>query len=479
MRRGLLVVASAFALALAAAGPAQAFTAHDTAIRMDDGVDIAATLFRPDGAPPPTGWPAVMLLHGLGESRTAMNGVGITLNDIAAKYLAPAGYVVLTFDIRAHGASGGLFTLDGPREVQDTRALFDWLTAQPGVDAKRVGAFGYSLGGGLLWRAAVEGVPFAVIEAAITWTDLYRALIPQNLPRSGVVAGFLNSLRPERIAPDLLALSTDLLTGTKLDVIKPILASRSTRGSLGRIRAPTLLLQGRRDFAFDLAQAIDAYRELRTPKYIYFADFGHVPSSLPPAEVPHAMMLGRRWFDRFLQGVPNGVDKRRVELAPDPWTGKTATYRSLPAVKTLSFAAGRSSTIGPTAKVVGLLARTQTRLETFGAPVVRVPVILRGGWERVVAVLSARTPGGKELLVSEGGVPTRGLSGRRRLSIRLSSQATLIPRRSSLTLTLAASSQAQNPNNLFYLDLPMPASARITIGRATVALPVLRKPVSR
>jgi hypothetical protein len=76
-------------------------------------------------------------------------------------------------------------------------------------------------------------------------------------------------------------------------------------------------------------------------------------------------------------------------------------------------------------------------------------------------------------------VNTSGLSGRRKLTIRLLDDATLIPRGATLTLTLASSSLAQNPGNLLYLDLPMPANAKVSLGPASLTLPVLRKPVSR
>ena len=46
-------------------------------------------------------------------------------------------------------------------------------------------------------------------------------------------------------------------------------------------------------------------------------------------------------------------------------------------------------------------------------------------------------------------------------------------------LTLASSSLAQNPGNLLYLNLPMPRTARVTIGPAQLTLPILRKTVSR
>ena len=112
-----------------------------------------------------------------------------------------------------------------------------------------------------------------------------------------------------------------------------------------------------------------------------------------------------------------------------------------------------------------------------GAPTVKVPVRAVGGWSRVVAVLSARTSSGKEIVVAGGGAPTR--PGGRAVTIRLIDQATLIPKGSTLTLTLASSSLAQDPANLLYLDLPMPATARATFGAATLSLPVLARAISR
>ena len=82
-------------------------------------------------------------------------------------------------------------------------------------------------------------------------------------------------------------------------------------------------------------------------------------------------------------------------------------------------------------------------------------------------------------MLSEGGVNTTGLSGKRKLTINLIDVATLIPRGSRLQLTLASSSLAQNPGNLLYLNLPMPAAARITLGPVRSSLPILRTPVSR
>src|SRR6266566_6289763 len=131
------------------AGPAGAtgFSSGDVALPMDDGVSLAATLYLPDGTAPQGGWPAVMLFHGLGGTRASMA-------PIATGFLANDGYAVLAYDARGHGASGGVVTLDGPREIQDARTAFDWLTARADVSDTQVGALGISLGGGAVLRSA-------------------------------------------------------------------------------------------------------------------------------------------------------------------------------------------------------------------------------------------------------------------------------------------------------------------------------------
>jgi hypothetical protein len=109
---------------------------------------------------------------------------------------------------------------------------------------------------------------------------------------------------------------------------------------------------------------------------------------------------------------------------------------------------------------------------------VQVTAKLTGGWSRLVAVLTARR-NGSDTVVSEGGANTTGLKGTRHLTIQLIDTATLIKHDARLTLTLASSSTAQNAGNLLYLNLPMPRTARITVGAAKLTLPILKTPVSR
>ena len=455
---GLAVMA---ALAAVAAPPPQELT-----LPMDDGVQIECGYTPPTIRPLPA--PGVMLFHGLGGSHGDLTRI--------ANAFAADGYATLACDARGHGASGGLADIDGPRTIADIREEFEWF-ARHEADAQRIGAWGISLGGGAVWRSLLQEIPFAAVETAETWTDLFQALAPQSLPKSGALAQFLG-LPTVRFAPSILALKRDALAGTNLRRIKLEFAdARSSRSALGRIHTPALIFQGRRDFAFSLEQGIELYRGLAGPKRLYIGDFGHAPSRFPGPDINVVVNESVDWFDLYLRRAPRPKAFRRpVELAPDPFHG-THAYAGLPPTHTVSFHTHEGSrTIGGADRVVRALGTTQRPLETFGSGTVRVAVTAGRGWMHLVAVLSARRPDGTTVVVADGGVPTT--PGRRTLSIRLLSDVTLVPRASKLMLTLAGTSLAQSPSNALYLA-GVPSTAQITIGRATVALPVLRKTISR
>jgi pimeloyl-ACP methyl ester carboxylesterase len=443
---------------------------------MSDGVQIAVSYFQPVGTPPAGGWPAVMLLHGLGQTRNTSDFVNWSPNSMAAQYLAPEGYAVLTYDARAHGESGGNFTLDGPRELADFRELLTWLTTRHPVDARHVGAYGASYGGGVVWKAAVEGLPLAAIVPTATWTDLNEALAPQGLVRAGILLGFSQDIPQERYGPEERQLLSDALSERNISALEAYAASRSTRTQLGSVRIPTFMLQGRRDFAFDANQAIAAYRRLRGPKRLYIGDFGHTPAPNPPDEFAYLATQVRAWFDRFLKGIPNGIDKRPpVEIAPDPWRRPTASFKTLPKTRALKYSFPQRGVLTADGKVVRTTKRV-SHLETFGRAQVRVrfspgPT----GYRHLVAVLSALTPAGKEIVVADGGAETDRAG---QVTIALQNEVTPIPRGSRLRVTLGARSTVQSIANLVYL-IPVPDGSRATVRGLTLTLPVLRKPISR
>jgi predicted acyl esterase len=481
--RWVIAILCAGLIALAASGGAAplgppgppGLVPHEVTLPMDDGVNLAGTLYVPNSSPPDGGWAAIVFFHGLGGKRQDLDRI---VHSVASNL----GYVALAFDARGHGQSGGLVSVDGPREIADARAVYNWIAAQPNVSPQRIGAWGLSLGGGAVMRSLVEGVPWKAVEVLQTWTDLYSALAPQNLSKSGAIYSLLSSVPDSKRDPTLKAIEQDALASRNQSALRAWAAQRSSRSLLSKIKTPIYFFQGRRDFVFDIAQATAGYRLVKGPKRLYIGQFGHAPSTFPAPDIQFVTTEGHYWFERYLNGISfkrMANEHAPVTVAATPHHGKPRSSKSLPKTKRLSFGLAGRDTLSSSGKAVRTTARLRTKLETFGSARVRVKVTLSGGWSKLVAVLTAKPRRGREIVVSEGGINTSDMNGTRTLTIRMIDDATVIPKGSALTLTLASNSLAQDPGNLLYLQFPMPPAARISIGPAQLVLPVLRKQISR
>lgn len=468
--RVLLVLLAVVAAALFASGPAFAFSKQDVTIASADGTPLAATLTLPDAAPPPGGWPAVIFMHGLGGNRSS------TLA-IAQQMGIGERYAVLAYDARGHGQSGGLIGIDGPKEIADVKAVFAWLRDRPDVSDTRIGGWGVSYGGGAAWNSLAAGVPWATLEIWMSWTNLASALAPQGLAKTGVIASFLGSLDPKRVDPEVFAIRDAAFAGNIAPVL-PFAAARSSLPALKGVKTPVFMMQGRRDFAFGMDQALNAYRALAGPKQLWFVLTGHAPSSGVAADTPAMLAEGARWFDRYLRGDTAAPLQNPVAISPERWRGAPVRFAGLPRVVTTKTAWFAGTAAFDQSGRYRRATKPLTRpVEVFGSPVVQVTANATGGWSRIVAVLSARTPSGKEIVVAGGGVPTK--VGKRTYRIVLGSQATYLPKGSRLVVTVGSSSLAQNPANLLYLDLPFPPAARLTVSGGSLSLPRLATPVTR
>src|SRR5215471_17725425 len=142
------VAVAIVAAALVCAGGASAAPGWtEVTINASDATPLACAYTVPGGTAPAGGWPGVILFHGLGQSHTDMEPYGSAL--------AQFGFAALTCDARGTGASGGKFGLDGPRDVQDAQDLFTWFAGRSDISDTNIGALGLSLGGGVVWNAAV------------------------------------------------------------------------------------------------------------------------------------------------------------------------------------------------------------------------------------------------------------------------------------------------------------------------------------
>ena len=452
------------ALALVWTASANAATPQQLTVPMSDGANLACSLTMPDSGTPTAG---VMLFHGLGGKHQDME-------PLATQYFAAAGYAVLACDARGHGPSPVCcWALAAPPAVADVQSEFNWFAQRIGTS--NIGGLGISLGGGMLWDAATSGVPFKALVPVITWTNLQQALAPQSFAKLGLVL-YLSGLVPQAMwSPILTAAAAALVAGNTAQGGSGVdwNANQSIQ-KLSGFSTPTLMIQGRHDFLFDIDQVLATYKLLAGPKRIYLGNFGHSPDSTSTApDQAYFWPLAVKWMDRYLKGTQNGVDKVHIELGHDPWDNKPTAYAAPPATKSISVNLPGSSVIrGSAGKVVRSVRVTGGPHETFGDTTVTVKYSGAQQWDRLVAVLCIQ---GNTTPISVGGVKISGASGT--ATIRLMNESVLIPSGKKLVLYVGPTSTIQTPGDAVYLA-SVPTTAQVTIGKETLKLSVLKKAVS-
>jgi predicted acyl esterase len=447
LRRLLLVALGSLALA----APASAYTKEDGTQTMDDGVSLAYTLYLPNGAAPAGGWPGVLVLHGLAGTRGDVEA--ISTNFVAADY------AVLAYDARGHGTSGGVVTLAGPREVADLRAVRNAFAGRTTVSDTKIGAWGISYGGGQIWNALADGVPLAAAEVVETWTSLYDALWPQNLARSGIVAGLANSIAAR--SPLITRLRDAAVQSTDPAAIRQLTTERSALAKAGSIRTPMYLFQGRTDFVFDISQATRAYARLTGPKRLYVGTFGHPPSTFPGPDIAFVLSEGRAWFDAHLKG--SGTDLKPQVTIGSP-NGKKTKFAGLPKTRTQTFTLAGRSVLSGNAIATRQTAPLRAALESWGGGTATVTIPKLASYPRLVVSVLA----GPKVIAQGGLRPKAGVN-----RVTLANYCVYVPRGARLRVSVGAASPA---GQFAYLGFPGSGSA--TIGPITLNLSTLAKPIS-
>ena len=435
---------------------APSFTRTSGTQTMDDGIAIAYDLYLPDGAAPATGWPGIVMLHGLGGTRASVASI--------AQTFAASGYAVLAYDARGHGASGGNVELASAREVADLRAMRDLLAVRGDVSDTQIGAWGISYGGGQVWNALAAGVPFAAAEVYETWTDLYAALWPQGIARSGLVFGFATTIRAR--SPLVASIESEAVTSRNLARTKALADDRSSLPRLSSVRTPVYMFQGRQDFAFDIDQAARAYARVGGPKKLYVGAFGHAPTAtFPGPDIDHVVREATLWFNRFLRGEQNGVDEGRVVVGSEGTGARRVEFPALPPTRSMTFTLRGTSTARRSALVVRRTPPLRSAVETWGGGTVTVRVRRVSSYPRLVATVRA---GAK--VVTHGAVRPRVGTN----TIRLANYAVHVPRGTRLTVTLGPASPR---GTLAYLDFE--DARRLTLGNVALRLSTLRNRVTQ
>lgn len=225
-----------------------------------NGFSLAATISKPSKPDAASGkLPAVILVGGSGPTDRDETVFGIPILGQLAGALADRGFLVLRYDKRGIGQSGGRpesATLTDYAE--DLRASVRFMTARKDVDPKRLAVLGHSEGGSVAMLAAARENKIKalalVATIGVTGAELNLAQVSHALSRS---------TRPEAEKQATLDLQkriqTAVITGQGWDGIPPQLRKQAEipwfasfltfdpAKPMSDIRQPMLILQGELD----------------------------------------------------------------------------------------------------------------------------------------------------------------------------------------------------------------------------------------
>ncbi|MGX4688950.1 alpha/beta fold hydrolase [Streptomyces sp. JNUCC 63] len=307
---------SATVIAGSALGVAPTAQAASTGIRFvditgDDGTVLKANVVTPANADGSRGYPLIVLPTSWGFPQVEYL--------VPARRLADSGYVVVSYNVRGFWQSGGQIEIAGPHDWADASKVIDWALANTPADPDRIGMAGVSYGAGISVLTAEHDKRVKAVAALSGWGDL---------------TGSIYSGRTQHLQAGALLHGAATLTGRESpetrQVFDDFFASNLAREQelldWGKKRSPTtyvdelnkngtavFLANGWGDTIFSPDQSADFYERLTGPKRLEFRPGDHAtPEVTGLFGLPNDVWANtRRWFDRYLQGQDNGIDREQ------------------------------------------------------------------------------------------------------------------------------------------------------------------------
>jgi hypothetical protein len=284
-------------------------------IPMNDGVRLAATLYKPDGAKPAEKFPALL------EYLPYRKDDGTAAGDYPKHaYFARRGYVGVRVDIRGFGASEGVPPEReySEREQVDCEQVIDWLAHQPWSNGN-VGMFGISWGGFSALQMAMRHPPaLKAILAVDATAELFHddvhyvdgmAHIDEFELNMDMAEGWVGapgySLDEKVLGPRFDSPPWSLLY-LKHQHDGPFWRDRVR--PLSEITIPSFLIGGLLDGYRD--NVIDMLIKARGPIKAIVGPWNHTfPNDAVPGPEIEWRDQAVRWFDHWLKGRDTGVER--------------------------------------------------------------------------------------------------------------------------------------------------------------------------
>ena len=254
-------------------------------------------------------------------------------------YFVPRGYAFVSADLAGTNRSTGCEDVGGPEEVQSAKAVIDWLNGRAratyadgspavatGWTNGKTGMIGKSWDGSVANGVAATGVrgleTIVPISAISSWYDYQRF---NGVLRATDYPEFLSELVSGRPA-DACAANVARLDQGSDDATgnyNAFWAARNFRPDASKVHASVFIVHGLNDTNVTTTQFAQWWDRLGVPKKIWLSQMSHVD----PFDIRRAAWVDtlHRWFDRWLQGLPNGIDREpraTIETAPGTWVNE-------------------------------------------------------------------------------------------------------------------------------------------------------------
>lgn len=230
-----------------------------------NGFTIAATLSKPAGAPARA--PAVLLIGGAGTQDRDEVTARVPVFGHLANAIADAGFLVVRYDKRGVGRTGGRTESATVSDyADDALGLVKWLRKRPDVDPGRVAILGYAEGGALALLAASRQSDIKAIALVATNGQTGREVTVLQQQRALTAMGLSDADRQTRVAQQEQVMSA-VLMGTGWDAIPPAIRRQADTPwfktwllfdpatVMPKVKQPLLVVTGALDTQFPPAQA--------------------------------------------------------------------------------------------------------------------------------------------------------------------------------------------------------------------------------
>jgi X-Pro dipeptidyl-peptidase len=281
-------------------------------------------------------------------------------------YFVPRGYAVALVDLAGTNRAQGCVDVGGPSDVASARAVVDWLNGRrPGYDAPTggrevratwstgaVGMIGKSYDGTIANAVAATGVAglrtIVPISAISSWYDYYNA---GGVSFGAAPADLAKSVEEHGGRPACAAENARLARAVSEDGdYTPFWADRDYLRGAANVRASVFAVHGLGDDnvkPINVGQWWDALARAGVPRKLWLSQTGHVD----PFDYRRADWVAtlHRWFDHWLLGVDNGVDREpqaTVERHPDEWVDEPVWPPVATRTDPLRLAAGATAGLG-------------------------------------------------------------------------------------------------------------------------------------